>query len=461
MLSRRVLLGSEESPLLIYEYKLRLSLGQQAAIDAAIRTTQFVRNKALRLWMDGQGVGRGDLQALCVQLAQNFSFAAHLNSMARQAAADRAWQAIARFYDNCRQKKPSKKSYPTFQHNNRSVEYKTSGWKLAADGRHLTFTDGHGIGTVRLIGTRAIETFPVEQIKRVRLVKRADGYYGQFAVQSDRHVTHAPTGSVVGIDVGIAAYLTDSNGNAVANPRFIHDAEARLKRTQRRLSRRSLKHKEGRKPKDNHAARKRARENKYPVVIAATPGAQDESLGTSAAPPVLPTAIRTQPAVPAARPIQPASKPSAKQSENWHKAKRRVGRTSLHLQRQREDFARKQASALVSSHDLIALEDLAVRNLVRNRKLAKAISDVGWGRFRCWIEYYGRLHGIPVIAVPPQYTSQDCSGCGEWVRKSLSMRTHICPRCGLLLDRDHNAARMILERGVKLAQEQGLWPLAG
>jgi transposase len=150
--------------MLIYEYKLRLSSTQQTAIDAAIRTAQFVRNKALRMWMDGRRIGRSDLQALCAELARDFSFAAQLNSMARQAAADRAWQAIARFYDNCQKKKPGKKGFPRFQQDNRSVEYKTTGWKLEPNGRRLTFTDGMAIGTVRLIGTRAIETFPIGQI---------------------------------------------------------------------------------------------------------------------------------------------------------------------------------------------------------------------------------------------------------------------------------------------------------
>src|SRR5262249_11783046 len=130
--------------MLIFEYKLRLSLPQQAAIEAAVRTTQFVRNKALRLWVDGRGIGRNDLQAHCAELARDYPFAAHLNSMARHAAADRAWQAIARFYKNCRERKPGKKGYPRFQKDNRSVEYKTSGWKLEPDGRHLTFTDGIG-----------------------------------------------------------------------------------------------------------------------------------------------------------------------------------------------------------------------------------------------------------------------------------------------------------------------------
>ena len=135
--------------MLIYEYKLDGKEPQYQAIDEAIRTVQFVRNKCLRKWMDGRGVCRDDLQAYCAVLAQEHSFAARLNSQARQASADRAWVAISRFYKNCKNHKPGKKGYPRFQHDNRSVEYKTTGWKLEPDGKHITFTDGCGIGRLR------------------------------------------------------------------------------------------------------------------------------------------------------------------------------------------------------------------------------------------------------------------------------------------------------------------------
>jgi putative transposase len=124
--------------MLMLEYKLRVNQAQQAAIEEAIRTVQFIRNKAVRLWMDGCGVGQSDLQALCAQLGRNYPFAARLNSMARQQAADRAWQSIARFYKHCREQKSGKKGYPRFQQDNRSVEYKTSGWKLEPEGKRLT-----------------------------------------------------------------------------------------------------------------------------------------------------------------------------------------------------------------------------------------------------------------------------------------------------------------------------------
>ena len=118
------------------------------------------------------------------------------------------------------------------------------------------------------------------------------------------------------------------------------------------------------------------------------------------------------------------------------------------MQRQREDFARKTANTLVSSHDLIAYEHLQIRNLVKNHKLAKSIHDAAWGQFLGWVKSYAVMHGIEVVAIPSQYTSQDCSGCGERVQKTLSTRTHICPNCGLILDRDENAALNILAKAL-------------
>jgi putative transposase len=100
---------------------------------------------------------------------------------------------------------------------------------------------------------------------------------------------------------------------------------------------------------------------------------------------------------------------------------------------------------------LVAYEDLEIANLIRNRQLAKSISDAAWGLFLTWLRYYGGIARVPVLAVPPAFTSQDCSGilpdgtaCRARVQKALSMRTHVCSRCGLVLDRDENAARNIL-----------------
>jgi len=364
--------------MLVYEYKLDGNQKQFTAIEEVIRVVQFIRNKCVRLWMDGDRVDKNDLQTYCAVLAKEYPFASRLNSQARQASADRAWFAIDRFYTNCREHKPGKKGYPQFQHNNRSVEYKQTGWKLDDDGKHITFTDGCGIGRLRLVGNKKqhIETFPVKDIKRVRIVRRADGYYCQFCVKTERKVEHVPTGTQLGIDVGLKSFLTDSEGNTVDNPRHYRKTEKKLKRLGRRLSRKQ------------------------------------------------------------------------KKSANRKKAGKALAKQHLKVSRQREDFARKQANALVSSCDLIAYENLQIANLVRNRKLAKSIHDVGWGIFLQWLARYGFLHDIPVIAVAPHYTSQKCSDCGTIVKKSLSIRTHICHGCGVVLDRDQNAAKNILEKAL-------------
>src|SRR5712692_273290 len=364
--------------MLVYEYKLDGTTKQYAAIDEAIRVVQFIRNKCLRLWMNGERVSKNDLQIACAVLAKEFPFASRLNSQARQASADRAWLAIQRFYDNCKEHKPGRKGYPQFQHDTRSVEYKQSGWKLEPDGKHMVFTDGCGIGRLRLVGNtkQKSATFPVKQIKRVRIVHRADGYYVQLGLKIERVINHVASGKEVGIDVGLQSFLTDSDGNMVENPRHYRKAEQKLKRLHRHLSRKN------------------------------------------------------------------------KGSQNRKKARKALAKGYLKVQRQREDFARKQANALVSSHDLIAYEHLQIRNMAKNRHLAKSIHDVGWGLFLRWLTYYGALYDIPVIAVPPHYTSQDCSACGMRVKKTLSVRTHMCPDCGVVLDRDHNAALNILQEAL-------------
>jgi putative transposase len=120
------------------------------------------------------------------------------------------------------------------------------------------------------------------------------------------------------------------------------------------------------------------------------------------------------------------------------------------VKRQRADFHHKVARPLVQQYDTIYLEDLQVANMVRNHHLAKSISDAGWAQFRSILTFKAACAGKRVVAIPAQYTSQDCSGCGGRVPKSLSVRTHVCPACGLVMDRDENAARNIQWAGQAL-----------
>ncbi|MBD2485909.1 RNA-guided endonuclease TnpB family protein, partial [Planktothrix sp. FACHB-1365] len=108
--------------------------------------------------------------------------------------------------------------------------------------------------------------------------------------------------------------------------------------------------------------------------------------------------------------------------------------------------------------DLVAYEDLRVKNLVKNHCLAKSINDAGWYQFRKWLEYFGVKFGRVTVAVNPAYTSQNCSSCGTTVKKSLSTRTHIC-QCGFVLDRDWNAAINILNLALGTTGHVGTWIL--
>lgn len=223
----------------------------------------------------------------------------------------------------------------------------------------------------------------LEQIKRVRILRRADGYYVQFSVQLDPRDTVepvTPSQKAVGIDLGIKYFLADSLGNIEPSPQFYRRGEQQLNRLNRKKSKKFRK-----------------------------------------------------------------GKP---QSKNYSKARRLYAIKHLKVSRQREEFAKRVALRLIKSNDLVAYEDLNVKGMVKNRRLSKSISDAGWSIFRRWLDYFGYKYEKVTIAVAPHNTSQNCSDCGDKVQKSLSTRTHLCPYCNYVEDRDINAAINILQKGL-------------
>lgn len=223
--------------MIILEFKAYGKQKQFSAIDEAIRTAQFIQNKCLRFWMDGEKVTKYDLNKYCAVLAKEFPFADELNSMARQASAERAWAAISKFFENCKRAIPGKKGFPKFKKNTRSVEYKTTGWKHSEDRKSITFTDKKGIGCLKLKGTRELNFYSQEQIKRVRLMRRSDGYYIQYAIDVERLESQEASNQVIGLDVGLESFYTDSLGTKIENPRFYRTGEIKMKRSQRLVSR--------------------------------------------------------------------------------------------------------------------------------------------------------------------------------------------------------------------------------
>ena len=136
-----------------------------------------------------------------------------------------------------------------------------------------------------------------------------------------------------------------------------------------------------------------------------------------------------------------------KGSHRRRKANREVAVKHLKIIRQRRDFHFKTAKHYAERCSRICVEDLNVAGMVRNHHLSKSIHDVGWSAFLDILTDKAERAGHVVLRVPARFTSQTCSRCGEYVQKSLSVRTHICPSCGLVEDRDVNAAKNILRAG--------------
>ena len=120
------------------------------------------------------------------------------------------------------------------------------------------------------------------------------------------------------------------------------------------------------------------------------------------------------------------------------------------VRRQRQDFHHKVALQLVRENDTISHEDVQTATMVKHHQLAKSISDAGWAAFLSILAAKAADAGRRVVAVPPAYTSQTCSGCGAVVQTGLSVRWHACPECGTSLHRDHNAARNLERLGQSL-----------
>lgn len=192
----------------------------------------------------------------------------------------------------------------------------------------------------------------------------------------------------IGIDLGIThfAITTDTNMQKIDNPRFIKGAEEKLRREQRVLSRRLLQAKRDGKPLD--------------------------------------------------------------EARNYQKQRIKVAKLHEKVKNQRTDFLNKLSTRVVMENDLIAIEDLNVKGLARNHKLAKAIYDVSWGGFRRMLEYKCLWYGKTLVAIDRFYpSSQVCSSCGVLDgKKPLSIRVWRCSSCNTVHDRDVNASYNILNQ---------------
>ena len=375
-----------------YKEKLRPTPTQERALDEVLWRCRTLYNTALEqritAWQRCRvSVSRYEQEAELKAIRAEFPEYAAIHSHVLQdvlARLDTTYQAFFR-----RVQTGEKPGFPRFQGRNRwhSFTYKEYGNGARLDNGYVVLSK---IGRIAVRWSRPVEGTP----KTVTVSKEADGWYVCFSC-ADVPARPLPlTGRETGIDVGLKVFLITADGEIVENPRHYRKAERELKKSQKRVSRRE------------------------------------------------------------------------KGSKRRKKAVHQCAKKHQHVRRQRTDFHRKTALALVRQYDTIYVEAIQPANLSHRPApkpdgnggyehngakakagLNKSIHDAGWGHFLSLLACKAACAGKRVEVVNPAYTSQDCSGCGERIQQSLSVRTHVCTHCGLILDRDENAARNIQWRG--------------
>lgn len=306
---------------------------------------------------------------------------------------DRAYKAFFR-----RLKAGEKPGFPRFQGRDRYDSFTfpdKAGWKLIPSETKNGKLALTGIGHIKIKMHRSVQG----QIKTATIKREGDQWYAVFVCEVEAQKKLPYTDLATGLDLGLLHFATDSSGNTIENPRYLRKSEKKLERLQKSLS------------------RKKRRSNRR------------------------------------------------------KKAVKLVAKAHRKVRNQRKDFLHKESRILVDTYETIVFEDLAPSNMSHRPKpkqdedgkylpngaaakggLNKSIQDAGWGQFVQYCTYKAANAGVTLLLVNPHNTSQMCSSCHEkGPHKDLSVRTHTCIHCGVVLDRDHNAAINILQRGLEAA----------
>ena len=348
---------------------------QQTIINQTFGCCRLIYNKGLAMrneaYQNGNKIGYSQTSAMLTDLkkSDDFAFLKVVDSIALQ----QSLRDLDRGFVNFFQKRAS---YPIFKSkHNHHQSYRT------INNNNSIHIVGKYIRLPKLGFVKIRQTMDVEKINNVTIEHTPTGKY--FAVLNVEFEPQPMSnkGGKIGIDVGIKEFYCDSNGNMVSNPKYFEKSMRKLKREQRKLSRKE------------------------------------------------------------------------KGSTNRNKQRVKVALVHEKIANQRNDFLQKESTKLIRENQTICIEDLKVKNMMRNHKLAQHISSASWSKFFNMLSYKSIWYGNDIVKVPTIYpSSQICSCCGfkNPLVKNLAIRKWECPECHTKHDRDTNASINILNKGLQI-----------